>query len=151
MSEIHENAHQDIFYNVFRLQHVFFEAVRSQLNGADVHPRQGPILGLLLHHDGLSQADLVRKMHVSAATVAVSLSRLEKQGYVTRVRNQQNQRANVLALTEKGRKEAVCIEKLMQEIGYAAMEGLSETDKQMAARLFGQMVENIIRQFCIKE
>ena len=107
---------------MFRLQHVFFEAVRSQLDGAEVHPRQGPILGLLLHRDGISQADLVREMHVSAATVAVSISRLEKLGYVTRVRNQRNQRANVLALTDQGRKEAMRLERLMLDIGLAALE-----------------------------
>jgi DNA-binding MarR family transcriptional regulator len=151
MKEWHTKEHQDIFRNVFRLQHVFFEAVRSQLGGAEVHPRQGPILGLLLHHEGISQADLVREMRVSAATVAVSLSRLEKLGYVTRVRNQQNQRANILALTEEGRKEATRMEKLMWEIGHAALEGLSESDIAMAASLFGEMVENIMRKFGIKE
>ncbi len=136
---------------MFRLQHVFFEAVRSQLDGAEVHPRQGPILWLLLHRDGVSQADLVREMHVSAATVAVSISRLEKLGYVTRVRNQRNQRANVLALSDQGRKEAMRLEKLMLDIGQAAMEGLSESDQAMAARLFGQMGENIRKKYGIKE
>ncbi|MEA5016533.1 MAG: MarR family winged helix-turn-helix transcriptional regulator [Candidatus Limiplasma sp.] len=133
------------------MQHVFFEAVRSQLDGAEVHPRQGPILGLLLHKDGISQADLVREMHVSAATVAVSLSRLEKLGYVTRARNERNQRANVLALTEQGRREAMRMEKLMLDIGRAALEGFSESDKAAAASLFGQMVENIRRKYGIKE
>lgn len=141
----------EIFQHVFRLQHVFFEAVRSQLDGAEVHPRQGPILGLLLHKDGISQADLVREMHVSAATVAVSLSRLEKLGYVTRARNERNQRANVLALTEQGRREAMRMEKLMLDIGRAALEGFSESDKAAAASLFGQMVENIRRKYGIKE
>ena len=96
------------------MQHVFFEAVRSQLEGTEVHPRQGPILGLLLHNDGISQADLVREMHVSAATVAVSISRLEKLGYVTRVRNQHNQRANALALTPHGREQAERLRAAMQ-------------------------------------
>lgn len=136
---------------MFRLQHVFFEAVRSQLDGAEVHPRQGPILGLLLHRDGISQADLVREMHVSAATVAVSISRLEKLGYVTRVRNQRNQRANVLALTDQGRKEAMRLERLMLDIGQAALEGFSESDKIATASLFEQMVENIRRKYGIKE
>lgn len=136
---------------MFRLQHVFFEAVRSQLDGAEVHPRQGPILGLLLHRDGISQADLVREMRVSAATVAVSISRLEKLGYVTRVRNQRNQRANVLALTDQGRKEAMRLERLMLDIGQAALEGFSESDKIATASLFEQMVENIRRKYGIKE
>lgn len=142
---------KEIFQQVFRLQHIFFEAVRSQLDGAEVHPRQGPILGLLLDKDGISQADLVREMRVSAATVAVSLARLEKLGFVTRTRNERNQRANVLALTELGRQEALRLEKLMLDISQAALEGIGEEDQRMAATLFKQMVENIRGKYGIKE
>ena len=45
----------------------------------------------------------------------------------------------------------VDMEKLMREIGRAALEGFSESDKIMAASLFGQMVENIRRKYNIKE
>jgi len=111
---------------------------------APVHPRQGPILSLLLHQQGLSQADLRREMKVSAATVAVSLARLEKLGFVTRARNQSNQRANVLALTEKGEEAAIRLQELMQRVGKAALAGFSEDELQRLANFFQRMERNIL-------
>ena len=135
---------QALFKSVLDLQHAFFESVRSQMGNAMVHPRQGPILSLLLHQQGLSQADLRREMKVSAATVAVSLARLEKLGFVTRERNQNNQRANVLTLTEKGEEAAIRLQGVMQRVGQAALEGFSEEELLALANFFQRMERNIL-------
>ncbi|MCL1855389.1 MAG: MarR family transcriptional regulator [Clostridia bacterium] len=99
---------------------------------------------MLLHHQGLSQADLRREMKVSAATVAVSLARLEKLGFVTRERNRSNQRANVLMLTEKGVEAAICLQGAMQRVGQAALAGFSEEELQNLASFFQRMERNIL-------
>jgi len=138
------NKTETLFKSVLGLQHAFFESVRSQMWDVPVHPRQGPILALLLHQQGLSQADLRREMKVSAATVAVSLSRLEKLGYVTRERNQSNQRANVLALTEKGEEAAMRLQEAMQQVRQAALTGFNEEELQKLANFFQRMEHNIL-------
>ncbi len=140
-----------IFKSVFGLQRMFFEAVRSQMEDADVHPRQGPILNLLLHRHAVSQADLMREMKVSAATVAVSLARLEKLGYVARERNQQNQRANVLTLTPEGRRKAESMHKLMHDIGLNALRDFTDEEKEVLRALCQRMEENLRIHYKIKE
>ncbi len=140
-----------VFKCIFGLQHAFFQVLHSQLGGMEAHPRQGPILGMLLHADGLSQADLVREMNVSAATVAVSLARLEKLGFVTRQRNQSNQRANVLALTEKGRQEAARMEQVMRELGQVALTGFSGQEIKEIITCFQRMKSNLHQHYHMKE
>ncbi|HNW85467.1 MAG TPA: MarR family winged helix-turn-helix transcriptional regulator [Candidatus Limiplasma sp.] len=134
---------QDVFGALFELQREYLEHVRHALGDDSAHPRQGPILGLLLAADGVSQADLMRKLGVSAATVAVSVARLERLGYVRRERNQRNQRANVLALTEAGRAQA---ERLQQAICLTcgdALEGIAEEELACFTQVLAQMTRNL--------
>ncbi|MEG0493873.1 MAG: MarR family transcriptional regulator [Clostridia bacterium] len=136
--------HLPVLRIIFQVQRTYFDCVRA-IMGDDhhIHPRQGPIMGILLHNDGLSQADLVRRMNVTAATVAVSISRLEKLDYVKRVRNELNQRANVLALTSEGRKKAQMIEDTMLKVRDRAIAGLSNEDLDKMAGYCDRMYQNL--------
>lgn len=134
---------QDFFQKLFTLRQEYLDCVRHEMSGMGAHPRQGPILGLLLSMDGASQADLVREMGVSAATVAVSLARLEKLGYVKRERNQQNQRANILALTLEGRLQAQRVQQAMEQAGMLAVAGLTDAECEQFAFLMQKMIDNL--------
>lgn len=113
---------RSIFQCMAEMQRLFFDCARAQMgNRASIHPKQGPVLGFLLCRGHCSQADLVRELHVSAATVAVSISRLERLGYVRRERNKQNQRANVISLTDTGRAEALKLQAALREVSHAAL------------------------------
>ena len=123
-----------LFRHMFNLQRVFFECVRIRLgNDMSIHPKQGPIMGILLKNEGLSQADLVRELGVTAATVAVSISRLERLGYVRRERNEKNQRANVLSLTET----------VLMEVRDAALKGFDDAELDQIMAYCGRMTRNL--------
>lgn len=123
---------------------LFFDCAR-QAAGDDMtlHPRQGPVLGMLLKQDGISQAQLARRLHVTAATVAVSVTRLEKLGYVKRDKNAQNQRANVLRLTQEGRAEAQRLQNAMDEVRMVALAGFNEEEMRLLKGFCDRMVENL--------
>lgn len=133
-----------LFRHMFNLQRVFFECVRIRLgNDMSIHPKQGPIMGILLKNEGLSQADLVRELGVTAATVAVSISRLERLGYVRRERNEKNQRANVLSLTDEGRAEARKLETVLMEVRDAALKGFDDAELDQIMAYCGRMTRNL--------
>lgn len=134
---------RDIFTELFELQREYLEHVRRSLDADSAHPKQGPILGLLLAMDGVSQADLVRRLNVSAATVAVSIARLEKLGLVHRERNQQNQRANVLELTPAGRVQAQKLQQAMCSAAKLALDGVTEAEMQLLGGLLSKIAFNL--------
>lgn len=133
------------------LHHAFFHCMHACVGSDHVHPRQGPILGLMLQHEGMSQADIVRKMNVSAATVAVSLARLEKLGLITREKNQKNQRANVLQLTDAGKREAVHLQEAMDEISETALNGFTAQEMEAMEASCARMMQNLRQKYKIKE
>ena len=142
---------KQFFSNIFGLNRMFFHCLHARSTSESAHPRQGPILGLMLQLENVSQADIVRAMRVSAATVAVSLARLEKLGLLTREKNQQNQRANILHLTEKGRQEALEMQRIMDDIGQSALHGFTEAELTQMDAYCARMTENLRQKYGIKE
>lgn len=129
-----------------------FDCARQQAgDDMNLHPRQGPVLGMLLKRDGISQAELARMLHVTAATVAVSVARLEKLGYVRREKNEHNQRANVLKLTDEGRHEAQRMQNVMQQVRDVALDGFSPEELKQMERICLRMIDNLYAQYRIGE
>lgn len=68
-----------------------------------VYRSQHQILMMLSDHSNVSQKEIAERLYVSTATIAVSVKKLEKGGYITRVVDQEDNRLNKLCLTEKGK------------------------------------------------
>ena len=134
---------RNLLEGLFELQRAYLEHMRQTLGADCAHPRQGPILWLLLTMQGASQAELTRKLNVSAATVAVSIGRLERLGLVLRERNQRNQRAYRLTLTSEGRKQAETLRMAMQAAYDTAVKGIPETELDPLCALIHTMTDNL--------
>lgn len=138
------DKNQSMLWCMMGVSRVFFECVREQAKEACLlHPKQGPVIGVLLDHDGLSQADLVRQMGVSAATVAVSISRLEKLGMIRRVRDAGNRRAYILTLTDKGRQEGRRMREIMQRTEMLTVRGFSQNELDQMNDYCQRMLHNL--------
>lgn len=89
---------QDYIYGC-RLHRAVLE---RQLNKTGVYRSQHQILMYISRNPGLSQKDIANTFHVSTATIAVSLKKLEKGGYIKRIVDQEDNRFNQICITEKG-------------------------------------------------
>ncbi len=74
----------------------------SKLEKVDMHPKQFPMLRLLFEYPGLNQREIAEKLNIKPPTVAVSIKRLEKTGYVARKQDESNLRISRIYITEKG-------------------------------------------------
>lgn len=93
-----------LFGQYHRTHHLLFQCISKVLGNPAVHPGQAALLGCLMEQGSISQGALCRTLKVSAASVAVSLRRLEKQGFLTRVQNPADLREKLLCLTPLGEK-----------------------------------------------
>ena len=75
----------------------------ERLRQTGVYRSQHQILMMLSDHSNVSQKEIAERLYVSTATIAVSVKKLEKGGYITRAVDQEDNRMNKLCLTEKGR------------------------------------------------
>ena len=63
---------------------------------------QPQMLEYVKTHDGCTQKELAKAMHISPASAAITLKRIEKSGLVTRSTDEKDSRKNHISITPKG-------------------------------------------------
>ena len=76
---------------------------RKPLAPLDLTYTQYLVMMVLWDEGGMTEGELGKKLHLDSGTLAPLLKRLEKQGLLTRVRPDHNERKLFLSLTEEGR------------------------------------------------
>lgn len=66
-------------------------------------PGQFPVLLELWHEDNVTQRQLLDRLDIEQATLANTLSRMERDGLIGRKPHPKDKRAQIIALSDKGR------------------------------------------------
>ncbi len=107
-----------------------------------------PVLLMILSHqpDGTiaSQRELADLLHVTPATVTVSLRALERNGYIQKLENESDLRRKPIAITEKGMQAVARIEEAFDRLDVGMYHGFSEEEKAMVSDLFDRMARNLL-------
>jgi DNA-binding MarR family transcriptional regulator len=78
-------------------------ALHARADGAGFAPGQFPVLLELWGGDGLTQRELLDRLDIEQATMANTLSRMERDGLILRRRHPKDRRAQLVFLTTRGR------------------------------------------------
>ena len=102
--EMRENMPGILFQSVERARK---QAIQTELSRRGLGTLGQPMILFLLKDKGregriAAQKELSDAMHVSPATVAVSLKSLEREGYVEKLADETDQRRKAVRLTPKG-------------------------------------------------
>ena len=94
----------------FRVFHAFFRAMRlhrqlmfKMMSDKNIYPGQAGCLWIIGNHDGISQRDLARRLHVARPTITVMLNKMEAAGLIARRPDEKDQRLTRIYLTDAGR------------------------------------------------
>ena len=104
---------------------------------------QPPVLFALWEQDGMMQAELARHMHRTPATVTTTLSRMERDGWVERRRDDYDRRVTRVFVTEKGLNIRKEVEGKLHQLDLQTFAGLSETERILLRRFVLQMQKNL--------
>ena len=102
------------------------------------------IMRILGHGDGCSQLDLVRLTHLKPPTVSVTLRRMEEEGLVRRVQNENDLRAVRVFLTEEGKRHNQSVRQRLSEMDAELMAGFSEEETELLRQMLMRMRDNIL-------
>lgn len=97
-----------------------------------VYRSQHQILMYIAANPNASQKEIATRQHVSTATIAVSLKKLEKGGYISRSADKKDNRFNQICITPKGR---------------AVVEGSIQIFQKVEDALFAHFTEEELNQF----
>jgi DNA-binding MarR family transcriptional regulator len=97
-------------------------ALQKRATALGFSPGQFPVLLALWHEDGLTQRQLLDRMEVEQATLANTLSRMERDGLILRRPHPSDRRAQIISLSDRGR-----------ELEQMAIEAAAQADDEIFA------------------
>lgn len=117
--------------------------MEKQLSSTGVYRSQHKILMQISEFPNLSQKELADMSEVSTATIAVSLKKLEKGGYIKRLVDERDNRYNQLCITQKGRQVIEKSHQIFREVDKAMFAGFSEDEYKELENILDRIYENL--------
>lgn len=130
------DENQDVIGAVARL---FRMMRRRPLKHEDLPHMSYRILWVLRHNDGIRASELVGQLEMRPASVTDALNRLERQGYLTRERDESDARAKRVFLTERARAEMDAQEKSRREENERLLKCLTEEEAAVFLSACGKL------------
>lgn len=90
-------------------------------------------------HDPDTMTNIASKLLINVSTLSIAINKLEKKGYVERIRTEEDRRVVRIKLTNKGRKALEAHEKFYFDMVEEACGDMDEQEK----RIFIQSLENM--------
>lgn len=101
--EMHSPQEQ-VFHTLIQVSHMHRRAVENEAEKLKLHHSQHMMLVYLVKSDEPpAQKDIANALEISPAAVAVTLSKLESEGYIKREASDGDGRRNRVFITDKGR------------------------------------------------
>lgn len=127
-------------YLTNHLARLFAHALHGRIAPLGLAPAQFMTLLELWESDGLTQVELVSRLDVEQATMANTLTRMERDGLIRRAPHPDDRRARLVFLTDRARElEAPAIE-AAQAVNADMLEPLSADDRDVLVDLMSRMV-----------
>lgn len=105
-------------------------------------PGQFPVLLELWQEDGLTQKQLLDRLDVEQATLANTLSRMERDRLIQRAPHPGDRRAQIITLTQLGRDLEVQAVEAAAEADAALFSGFKRFERELMIEYMRMIVEN---------
>jgi len=102
-----------------------------------------PLMAYILEHPGCTQGEVADWLYVSAASVATSCKRLEKEGLLERRVDPGNRRKNQLFVTEEGAALTEEKRKMLNRVNARTFANIDEEDLMAFSRVLDRMMDNL--------
>lgn len=119
--------------------------MQHYLDETGVYQAQHRLLMAISRNPNASQRDIARLMDISPATIAVSLKKLEKGGYICKVMDEADNRFNQITITEKGNQVVEESKQIFEATDRKVFEGFTEEEKLTLSHLLQKLEANLTR------
>jgi len=132
-----------VFRGFMRVLHLHRQYMFRAFAVHGAHPGQAICLRLLAAHDGITQCDLAREMHLARPTVTKMLQAMEREGLVERRPDERDQRLMHVHLTPAGVERAKDVFRAAADYVDKVIGRLSEDDRRELVRLFDALADGM--------
>ena len=134
---------QKIFHELSLLQAVIRARLFRLSEDLPLHPHQLPILETVLRFPGITQAEAASRLHVSPASIALSVKRLSASGMIEKQSDPESRRRNRLQVTPLGSSIAAKARQAADEVAADMLHGFSEEELSLISNALYRMLSNL--------
>lgn len=109
---------------------------------SDIAPSHGDILSLLFDGQSYEMSEIAKKIHRTKPTVTVLVEKLEKSGYVKRIKSNNDARFTNVSLTQKGFELQPIFEIISKHLNDLAYSGLRDEEALLLEILLEKSIVN---------
>ncbi len=117
--------------------------ISTALSGLNIYRGQPEILEYLADHGDCSQRELADFLGVSPASIATSLKRMSKAGFIERTPDEADRRVNRLRLTAKGEDIRKAGRAECNKVDEAVFKGFSDEEIAAFSDMLARISENL--------
>ena len=117
--------------------------ISTALSGLNIYRGQPELLGFLLENGECSQKQLAESVGVSAASIATSIKRMCKAGFVERTEDESDRRINRIRITEKGRDVFAAGREKCNRVDTQMFKGFSDGEIDAFSEFLQRITENL--------
>ncbi len=121
---------------------------RELMADSGLHPGQPRLLEYVRSHPGCTQKEAADELDVTPASIAASLKRLEKTGYVRRESDEKDARRNRLYLTAAGEWQIEENHRRFDQLDGEMFRGMTEDEVEAFRRACEKMFDNLADESC---
>ncbi len=122
------------------------QIISHEVSEDSIGPGQFHFLHIISGNGGISQKELVEMMKIDKANVTRGIIRLEKNGFIKRVRNADDNRVINLFLTERGSAIIPELRNARCRISQICTESLTEEEKEELYMLLEKVRDSVIAE-----
>ncbi len=138
-----ENKYYPTVRKLCRVSMLHRYRISKALSGLNLYRGQPEILAYLLAHGDCSQKALAGHIGVSPASVATSIKRMCKAGFVERTEDENDRRINRLRITEKGREVYAAGNSECGKTDAEMFRGFSDEEISVLESMLARIAENL--------
>ena len=138
-------SNKKVIHQLINLAVKHRKIMQNNLDETGVYQSQHRLLMEISRNPNASQVDLARLMHVSPAAIAVSLKKLEKEGYINRGKDEDDNRLNKITITNKGNRIVEQSKKIFESTEKRVFEGFTEEEKSTLFALLKKLNVNLLK------
>ncbi len=136
---------ETIDFLLAQVSHLHHTRADQLLEALGLYRGQPMVLRVLWEQEGRTHTELAERLQITPATVTKMVQRMEKQGFLRRKPDPNDQRVSRVYLTDAGRAVQNRVEEVFQTLEAETFANLTLEEKLLLRRLFIQIRENLIQ------
>lgn len=141
-----KNRYHETMKNFRKADQSFRRAIEKKVACTGVYRSQHQMLMNLGKNPDCSQMELAQKLDITPAAITTTIKKLEKEGYITRLVREEDNRVNQIGITEKGQEIITQSIRLFDEVERKALRDFTEEEVERLNDYVKRIRKNLERE-----